>query len=470
MGARSGDGASADPVDPPLEWMIAGDDVGRRADQLGDAPGPARLLAAALGLADDDESAHLVGWLGHVAARATTRGDAHGARLALHLRASIEEGRDVVGDAEAPSGVPSAGSVVPADGGVPSLVVSEAAVQAARRYIGTGHVTEGISSLQAALSAAHVEQSDGIEAALLPFLAHAHVAVGDNARAEVLLRRADEVRARLTPPEAAAAGRVAQAVDPSRPLGDWRGSGPNVVDRARARIVEARAAESDPEVAAVLAATAAEDLAHGGALRWQVEALLCLAEHQAGDAAAATLSDAYRLSGGGTRPDHGVDPAFEPLWAVRPPMRVELLGGKRITVGDEELQLGERADQLFISVLTAGPPGAHWETVASWLWPDETDLGKLKSRVSSTTNLTRKALGAEAWRLERDGPLLRVLRLGLTLDLDEEREVLRAGGAIDVDVAVLPPWSEMEWVEDLEVQRDVWLGEEGVRRRSAPGA
>ncbi len=192
---------------------------------------------------------------------------------------------------------------------------------------------------------------------------------------------------------------------------------------------------------------AVEVLDRAGANRAAVEALMLL-----GSVAAAEVerSDAYaRALSLSTS-----DPLFEACWATRPPMNVRVIGQKALAVGNEPLDLGDRAEQLFISVLVSGEAGAHWETVAAWLWPDEADMAKLKSRVSSTTNLCRKALGSEAWRLVREGPILKVHRRSLHLDLDDESALAGMGSLPDsAREPLLPGWAQLEWVQDAEQAR-----------------
>lgn len=544
-GAR--DEAAAHDAALPLDWMIESEGVARESEPLDDGLGPARLIAVSVGLADDAEIARVRGWLEAMASRAQRRSNAGDEAAARSLLALIDP--DWTSRTQDEGTASSEGGAPPGAG----LVVTQHAVVAVQSYLRTGDVGQGIAMMDAALSAARAERADGVEAALLPFLAQACIAAGACDRAAKLLRRCAEVRAGLGAFDAvgvevlastvevallvaqghgaqaaAAAARaieragsdgwaramtVALCADPlmttelpgapawdpatlhevsaelvaserawavaaatlgaarhllqngrsgevldvvSAPDGSAGEAVRNALDRARCLVVEAgaRAAGGDAHTAAGLAQDADGQLASLGAVRWQIEALLMLGSIEDGDVGAQAIASALELS---TLPSsvHGaLDAQYEVLWAKRPPMCVEVIGTRRITVGDRPIELGDKAEQLFLSVLLEGPSGAHWETVASWLWPDENEMGKLKSRVSSTTNLARKALGSEAWRLERVGPVLRVNRIGLTCDLDVERSSFeRSGTSATAGDALLPGWSELGWVEDLELDR-----------------
>jgi len=203
---------------------------------------------------------------------------------------------------------------------------------------------------------------------------------------------------------------------------------------------------------------ATERLDRGGARLWLIEGLLALGALAAeGDVDVDLAADAYARAHEVTCAlDHVGAALAAGLWARdAPAMQVSVIGTKEVTVGGVPVRLGDRPEQLVLAVLLAGPSGAHWESVATWLWPDEADAGKLKSRVSSATNLARKGLGAQAWRLARDASLLRVHRLGLEVDLDAEAEQFDATGVVPVTASdpVLPMWAEVEWVVDVEERR-----------------
>jgi hypothetical protein len=73
--------------------------------------------------------------------------------------------------------------------------------------------------------------------------------------------------------------------------------------------------------------------------------------------------------------------------------------------------LGAKGERLAEVVVRSGDAGVHWETVAMALWPDEDDSDRIKSRLTSLTALVRRRLGADGWRLRRDGPLFSFITL-----------------------------------------------------------
>lgn len=173
---------------------------------------------------------------------------------------------------------------------------------------------------------------------------------------------------------------------------------PNVLIRAKTLLIVARArrALGLDGVAAALDEAAATFLAEGADL-WAVEALLELAVSRPADAST-SLEIAYLHTGD--------DAAFRRLWGTRPTLHIELGAGERprFVVDGTALALGTKGERLAEVVARAGDAGIHWETAARALWPAEDDSDRIKSRLTSLTALVRHRLGAEGWRLRRDGP------------------------------------------------------------------
>jgi tetratricopeptide (TPR) repeat protein len=115
----------------------------------------------------------------------------------------------------------------------------------------------------------------------------------------------------------------------------------------------------------------------------------------------------------------------------------------------------ERA--LFMLAL-AGPGGLHTEELADRLWPaDFVEHRKLLGRIRTLLWEMRQVLGAQAWRLERDGPIVRFDTLGVSFDLLEARgSACTASGPAAREIAdrlrgpLLTRWRYEEWVREEE--------------------
>jgi hypothetical protein len=212
--------------------------------------------------------------------------------------------------------------------------------------------------------------------------------------------------------------------------------------RARAQVIEAQGlhALGDELRAEHRIEGAIHEFEELGATAGVVQALLVAARF-AGPMASDRLAEADRRSGS--------SPALDRLWRDGVGLHLQVLGGRSVRGIAGEVAMSDRVAQLVLALVLADGDGVHWETVASWLWPDEWDDKKLKSRVTSTTNLARKALGPDGWRLQRDGVLLRFARRGLEVDLFEVSEA-RGDEPVDLEAlgGLLPEWSALEWVQE----------------------
>jgi tetratricopeptide (TPR) repeat protein len=173
---------------------------------------------------------------------------------------------------------------------------------------------------------------------------------------------------------------------------------PNAMVRAKTLTIVARARRAlELDGAAEALDEAATTFLDEGADLWAVATLIELAEFRPADASR-SLDLAYEHT-------HD-DVAFTRLWSARPRLRIQLDPAmrSRFSVDGVNLALGTKGERLAEVVAAAGDAGIHWETVARSLWPGETDSDRVKSRLTSLTALVRSRLGADGWRLRRDGP------------------------------------------------------------------
>ena len=156
--------------------------------------------------------------------------------------------------------------------------------------------------------------------------------------------------------------------------------------------------------------------------------------------AAALLQDAIADAGSG--------PAWARLWASRPPVDVRVLDRRQVLVGGREVTFrSERAAELLLCVILAGPGGIHWADLAGRLWPETVDPARAASNVTSHTTTARRQLGPEGWRLRRSGPTLWFEPSGVSVDLEE------AGGRVPPGTVLLPGWDDRRWVAELRRRR-----------------
>jgi DNA-binding SARP family transcriptional activator len=112
---------------------------------------------------------------------------------------------------------------------------------------------------------------------------------------------------------------------------------------------------------------------------------------------------------------------------------------------------------LFLLAL-AGSDGIHAEQLAEQLWPDaRVDHKHLLARVRTLLWDARDGLGADSWRLERVGPVVRLDLTGVPFDLADSRTAARqALTSPDPSTAptivqqlqrpLLTRWAYEEWV------------------------
>ena len=235
----------------------------------------------------------------------------------------------------------------------------------------------------------------------------------------------------------------------------------NPVERGRTLVLQGEVQLRRGDAPAVPTLREAATLLEGRGARYPAtRALLLLAEAEDDAASAAdALARARALSSS--------DPAFRALWELRPRLEVGVLGGQAVRLGEEPIALSKNAAQLVHLLAFAGPHGRHWERVADQLWPHVLDAQKAASNVTSLTRNTRARLGAEAWRLRREGPMLFFDLDHGTLDLADA--VATADWCLGADPPrapdrlahalvllrrpVLPAWSDAPWVREVDAWR-----------------
>lgn len=233
----------------------------------------------------------------------------------------------------------------------------------------------------------------------------------------------------------------------------------NAIERGRSLVVqgEVQLRRGDPR--AVITLREAADLLEPRVARYPAtRALLLLAEADP-EAAADALRRARTLS--------SADSAFRRLWELRPMLHIEVLGGQAVRLGDDALALSKNAAQLVHLLAFAGPYGRHWEAVADRIWPHVVDNAKAASNVTSLTRNTRARLGAEAWRLRREGSMLffdldyagldladAVATAEWCLGTEPPRAPDRLARALELlRRPVLPMWADSPWVREIDAWR-----------------
>ena len=119
------------------------------------------------------------------------------------------------------------------------------------------------------------------------------------------------------------------------------------------------------------------------------------------------------------------DPAFRSLLTGSKPLRIEAFGRGRIVLGDKQVKFATRHAEAAVFILSlAGYDGVNAETLAEKLWPNVAS-SVWPGRVRTLLWQIRRALGEEAWRLERDGTIVRFDVAGAAFDVDEARHLAR---------------------------------------------
>jgi tetratricopeptide (TPR) repeat protein len=120
------------------------------------------------------------------------------------------------------------------------------------------------------------------------------------------------------------------------------------------------------------------------------------------------------------------DPAYRVLLTSRTPLRIDGFGRGRILVGDRSVKFATRHAEAAVFMLALeGPDGVNAETLAERLWPNVAS-SVWPGRVRTLLWQIRRTLGDEAWRLERDGSVIRLELAGATFDVDEARQLAGA--------------------------------------------
>lgn len=145
----------------------------------------------------------------------------------------------------------------------------------------------------------------------------------------------------------------------------------------------------------------------------------------------------------------GADPAYHALFRDTSTLRLVAFGaGTVIHCGQPiRLRTDNAAQALFLLAL-AGPGGMHAEQLAEYLWPDRVDRVRLLARVRTLLWDLRRGLDADAWRLQRRGPVLTLDITGVSFDLAEARAaaVTGDGDARPLREPVFTRWIYTDWV------------------------
>lgn len=162
------------------------------------------------------------------------------------------------------------------------------------------------------------------------------------------------------------------------------------------------------------------------------------------------------------------DPAYRRLLTSNTPLRIDAFGRGRILVGDKPVKFATRHAEAAVFILAlAGDDGVNSETLAERLWPNVAS-SVWPGRVRTLLWQIRRALGDESWRLERDGPVIRLDLAGARFDVEEARDLASTvlqGYAIPAErhealvvslqQPLLTAYQYEEWVTDdaVELQR-----------------
>lgn len=155
------------------------------------------------------------------------------------------------------------------------------------------------------------------------------------------------------------------------------------------------------------------------------------------------------------RMDDG-DPAFDRFYASG--LRVTMLGDPGVWRDDERIKFATRHAELTVYCLAlSSGDGIHQEDLAERLWPGA-PADKIKQRLATLVWQVRRALGPDAWRIRRDGPVFAADFRAVDIDLVELRRRARAllatsdpGTELDDVIArlgrpLLPQYRYDEWL------------------------
>jgi tetratricopeptide (TPR) repeat protein len=119
------------------------------------------------------------------------------------------------------------------------------------------------------------------------------------------------------------------------------------------------------------------------------------------------------------------DPAYRVLLTSSTPLRIDAFGRGRILVGDRRVKFPTRHAEAAVFILAlSGYNGVNAESLAERLWPNVAS-SVWPGRVRTLLWQIRRALVDEAWRLQRDGAVIRLDLAGAIFDVDEARHLAR---------------------------------------------
>jgi hypothetical protein len=105
-------------------------------------------------------------------------------------------------------------------------------------------------------------------------------------------------------------------------------------------------------------------------------------------------------------------------------LRVTLLGSGAVASGGEPLKFATRHAELILYLLVlAGDEGLPRDEHIAALWPD-VDATSGRPRLRTALWQIRRALGAHAWRLERERGVVRLTLEGVIVDIGPQPPVL----------------------------------------------
>jgi tetratricopeptide (TPR) repeat protein len=221
------------------------------------------------------------------------------------------------------------------------------------------------------------------------------------------------------------------------------------LERARTRLLlgEALIHAGRTTEAATELREAEQAFAAAGARYWAVRSQVRLARAVPGEAQAWWVQARGQAAG---------DPAYRLLFGGDS-LRLLAFGPGRIECDGRPVRARTHNCERALFLLTlAGPAGMHVEELADRLWADDfVEQRKLLARVRTLLWEMRQVLGSQAWRLERDGPIVRLDTFGVSCDLLEARIAARtASGPAARDIAarlrepLLTRWRYEEWVQE----------------------
>lgn len=159
------------------------------------------------------------------------------------------------------------------------------------------------------------------------------------------------------------------------------------------------------------------------------------------------------------------DPAYLRLASSN--LRIQMLGNPGIFTDSGKIGFKtHRAEALVYALVIASERGLHWEELASRLWADVSSK-RASSRLRTALWDARRALGPDAWRLERVKDIIRFDSQGICVDFFDmevrSKDVLSQDlvdrGAITQLIAhlekgLLVPWAYEDWVQEEDRGRE----------------